>query len=267
MAPHGLSVNHSVPRPMAEAHSHLEIELGLSDAERTSMLYGGTRLDYGFQVNVFWAVIPHQVIAVAPGRHEAWSINIPVAWLFGWQLPQPFVRRLLHGEIIADDDPEHCRYVLTQLRQWQRDLHHGTAGRQTVVLEVRACLQRLARTMAQQRRPSAAYTGDVGTAQRIAAYLLENFRQSITAADIARLVGRHEKSVMRFYKQMTGMTLWQSLTAFRLHQAQRLLLTTDRKVIDVALESGFRTLSHFYTVFKRTCGMTPRQYRLQLRGD
>jgi AraC-like DNA-binding protein len=35
------------------------------------------------------------------------------------------------------------------------------------------------------------------------------------------------------------------LTHYRIAQAQRLLATTDEKVIDVAMESGFRTRESF----------------------
>lgn len=43
--------------------------------------------------------------------------------------------------------------------------------------------------------------------------------------------------------------------------AIRLLLTTDLKIIDIAMESGFESISSFYKSFKDVCGRRPGEYR------
>ena len=57
------------------------------------------------------------------------------------------------------------------------------------------------------------------------------------------------------------MTLREYLTQQRLSQAQRLLATTDSKVVDVAFASGFGSVSQFYDVFTRYCGQSPNHFR------
>ena len=47
----------------------------------------------------------------------------------------------------------------------------------------------------------------------------------------------------------------------RVSHAQRLLVTTDLRVLDVALESGFSSLAPFYNAFGRYCGMRPLAFR------
>ena len=47
----------------------------------------------------------------------------------------------------------------------------------------------------------------------------------------------------------------------RLRQARSLLLEDNRKIIDVALESGYRNLGLFNKMFKRNFGMTPSEWR------
>ncbi len=54
------------------------------------------------------------------------------------------------------------------------------------------------------------------------------------------------------------------LTFHRIAHAQRLLATTDAKVIDVANESGFPSLSRFYAAFRSVCGQTPNAFRQQV---
>lgn len=50
-------------------------------------------------------------------------------------------------------------------------------------------------------------------------------------------------------------------THYRIAQAQRMLATTDEKVIDIAFAAGFRTSSRFDDAFRRACGCSPNRYR------
>lgn len=43
-------------------------------------------------------------------------------------------------------------------------------------------------------------------------------------------------------------------------------LTTNATVIDIAMESGFTSVSSFYAAFKRVTGVCPNRYRRGLRG-
>ncbi|MNN96667.1 HTH-type transcriptional activator RhaS [compost metagenome] len=53
------------------------------------------------------------------------------------------------------------------------------------------------------------------------------------------------------------------LIQLRLENAYTLLQTTDRKILDIAMECGFRTLSNFNRLFKRHIGTEPRNVRTQ----
>jgi len=55
------------------------------------------------------------------------------------------------------------------------------------------------------------------------------------------------------------------VTRLRVSRAQQLLATSDDKVVDVALNSGFNSLSRFNDVFKKACGSSPRAYRERCR--
>jgi AraC-like DNA-binding protein len=57
------------------------------------------------------------------------------------------------------------------------------------------------------------------------------------------------------------MSFKQYLTSIRIHEAKRLLLETDRLVIDIALEVGFNSISHFNRVFKTSTQVSPVEFR------
>jgi transcriptional regulator GlxA family with amidase domain len=48
----------------------------------------------------------------------------------------------------------------------------------------------------------------------------------------------------------------------RISHAQKLLETTPFSVTDIAAQSGFVSLNHFFRVFHARTGVTPRAFRL-----
>lgn len=57
------------------------------------------------------------------------------------------------------------------------------------------------------------------------------------------------------------MTFREFMSQLRLNRAKDLLRETDLPVIDVAAETGWRSLAHFTSTFGRRVGMTPSRYR------
>lgn len=77
--------------------------------------------------------------------------------------------------------------------------------------------------------------------------------------------GLHPSHVARVCARHTGKTPSQLVAEARMATAARLLATTDEPIIAVAMEVGLDNLSHFYALFKRHHGVTPRAYRVQHR--
>ncbi|MGC3943959.1 MAG: helix-turn-helix transcriptional regulator [Chryseolinea sp.] len=48
----------------------------------------------------------------------------------------------------------------------------------------------------------------------------------------------------------------------RMAHAARELMLGSSPIIEVALDCGFNNLAHFYALFRKTHGMTPRRYRM-----
>ena len=66
---------------------------------------------------------------------------------------------------------------------------------------------------------------------------------------------------MNLFRKAFGTTMTAFITQHRISHAQRLLVTTDDAILDVALASGFQSLSRFNEAFKAACGCSPRDYR------
>ncbi|PWU11101.1 MAG: hypothetical protein C5B50_23940 [Verrucomicrobia bacterium] len=80
-------------------------------------------------------------------------------------------------------------------------------------------------------------------------------------AELARLCGCSPRHFYRLFREHFGESVRSRQTELRLLKASRLLSTTGDKVIQIALESGYRNLGLFNSLFKRRFGITPSQWR------
>ena len=65
----------------------------------------------------------------------------------------------------------------------------------------------------------------------------------------------------RIFYDVVGMTFREKRTEIRLARARELLATSNTKVVEVALESGYRSLSLFNLMFTRRFGTSPARWR------
>jgi len=99
-------------------------------------------------------------------------------------------------------------------------------------------------------------------AQRISDYLAKHFSEpdiSIVTAGVS--LGLSQKKIASIMNTEFKLSFKRYLTSIRIHEAKRLLLETDRLVIDIALGVGFSTISHFNRVFKTTTQISPLEFR------
>ncbi len=71
-------------------------------------------------------------------------------------------------------------------------------------------------------------------------------------------------SLGRFIKKNCGCTFTDLLQEKRLKQACHLLTSTRLSAADIAFTIGYENVSYFYRLFKKTFGMSPREYRLNV---
>jgi AraC-like DNA-binding protein len=88
----------------------------------------------------------------------------------------------------------------------------------------------------------------------------------LTFADLMQETRCTARHLSRIFHQVVGMTFREKQAQVRLLRAQELLATTESKVVEVALESGYQSLSLFNLMFKRRFGLTPAKWRDQTRN-
>lgn len=90
---------------------------------------------------------------------------------------------------------------------------------------------------------------------------------SLTVAAVADELGTNRTYLSRAINESTGKTFTQVVNSYRVRQAVAEIsdLEADKPLKQIALESGFSSLSTFYTAFQSAVGMTPARYRAKLK--
>ena len=97
--------------------------------------------------------------------------------------------------------------------------------------------------------------------KRVKDYIQSNYKESISlekAATIACLSASHFR---RVFKKECGVSFSQYLTAQRIIQAKLSLIDLQKPISDIAYELGFKDSNYFSTVFRKSEGISPREFR------
>jgi len=89
----------------------------------------------------------------------------------------------------------------------------------------------------------------------------ENYSSNISINDICNLIYLSPCHFKRVFKDCTGQTPYQYLMRIRLEKAKEILREKNDSIEEVAKQCGFVNSGHFSTVFKRSMGMSPSEYR------
>lgn len=96
--------------------------------------------------------------------------------------------------------------------------------------------------------------------EEVSAYMKQHYA-AIAIQDLQSAFHFQEDYFNRLIKEKTGMTYSAYLQHIRLEHAERLLLTTDQTVDEIADAVGYHNKGYFYKIFIQKRGMTPAQYR------
>lgn len=84
---------------------------------------------------------------------------------------------------------------------------------------------------------------------------------TLSLTDVSRALEVNGKYLTRVFSRVVGQHMRTYILDLRVHHACRLLLSNDRPIKAVAVESGFRRPERFGRVFRARVGVTPAAYR------
>ena len=95
-------------------------------------------------------------------------------------------------------------------------------------------------------------------------YINHHYQENITLEQVASISGFSKFHFTRIFKQCMDMTFYEYLNEKRITKAEELLYTTVLSITDIAMNSGFSSISAFNRTFKSIKGCSPSEYRNKL---
>jgi len=102
-----------------------------------------------------------------------------------------------------------------------------------------------------------------GKIEKITSYLCSEYTHPIHLKEMASMASMNPSAFCRYFKENTGKTFKQYVLDLRVGYACKMLMMGTRNVAQIALESGFDSISHFNRIFRRITGFSPTEYRAQ----
>jgi len=88
-----------------------------------------------------------------------------------------------------------------------------------------------------------------------------NYFNDISLEDISKIANLTPTAFCRLFKQRTNRHFVEYLNEVRISNACRFLLETNLNISEIAFQCGYKTLSNFNKIFKKTTALSPKEYR------
>lgn len=96
-------------------------------------------------------------------------------------------------------------------------------------------------------------------------FISEHGHEAICIKNLVSVAAMSRRGLHKAFLEHLGRTPGQELQRVRIERAKLLLSTTDQKVESVAHASGYRSINSFCVAFKRTTGMSAKNFRGKMR--
>lgn len=94
-------------------------------------------------------------------------------------------------------------------------------------------------------------------------YIEDNFSKDISLDNIANLVCKSKRTIMRHYKLVHKMSIGERIRQKRLYNAQEMLKKTDLPIKAIAYKCGIPDPAYFCNFFKSEFGVSPIEFRCE----
>jgi AraC-like DNA-binding protein len=203
------------------------------------------------QILVRWTRGSHDLIAGSQTRFH-W-IAVSLAWLLQWRLEQGFFSKLIHQQVVVESSPRAVETFSTLHSELARADEHSPAAE----LELAALMLRLSRNHSDGASAEPGITQALQMMQTVS----QRFKEPLSLELIAAPTRLHPNYASSLFRRVFGIRIMRFVAKVRCAHATRLLRNSHMRVLDIALESGFNSLSQFYQAFQDLNGCTPTQYR------
>ncbi len=182
--------------------------------------------------------------------------------------PREFLPLMASTVQIFDTDlrfPE-TNFEDTTLQHLILEISNLVAGNDTTSFQYEHCLYRIAKRLTQRMgrfHPDAWRKNKDKLLLRARDYIHDNVENDISINDLSKVANISKFHFIRLFRSQFGLTPHQYILNHKINRA-KLALKSGRPPSHVAQDFGFFDVSHLNRHFKRSFGITPKQYQHQL---
>jgi AraC-like DNA-binding protein len=168
------------------------------------------------------------------------------------QSPSTALKASVHG---GYDVPTHS--ILTSLRVLAADHSKGPLAQLLTESLLHACLRLLKSPQKHHLRKA------IRTYESLCLYVQENFQGPITRESVAQHFGLAPNHISRVFRKEGFMRFNDYLNLVRVNRAKFMLQNYGLTLKEIAFDCGYNDTAYFCRVFKKTCKVTPTEYRTE----
>lgn len=113
----------------------------------------------------------------------------------------------------------------------------------------------------EQRLSTDSYDINDPSIKKIIKYIENNITSTLVVDDLADIANMSRRKLELKFKAATGNTIHKFITDKKINWITSQLISTDKSLLDLALEAGYNDVRSVYRIFKENLEITPLNYR------
>jgi AraC family transcriptional regulator of arabinose operon len=213
-----------------------------------------------------WDCVPGDVVIVPPGLPQDYATAERGTWTFDWchfLPPAHWDKMLRFFDMHSQTRLFHARINDMELNDarlaFERVCRHQETNLFLALNGLEEVLLRVSGIGNENRQHLDARVNQIIT------WLADHLNETHSLTELAQRVHLSPSRLSHLFKEQTGRSIVEMLTGMRLNQAMRLLEFTTLSVSEIAGEVGFQSPFYFTTRFTEHYGMSPTEYKKQIK--
>lgn len=205
-------------------------------------------------------------IVFNPSLFNEW-VNDPVHI----QLLSMYLEGKVHFPLLLSRSDVWASQYKAELNELTTELHHKEAGYQLIVkAKLYAWLVKLARYYSKlqpvviEREP---YFANRDHFKQLIDWVKEHYAEKLSVKQAAKIVGLDQYYFCKQFKKLTGRTFIEYVNVCRVSEAERLLLSSQATIAEIAVQVGCENANYFTKLYKQYKGITPSDVRRRNEGE
>ena len=261
-----ISKNPEVPEQY-HYHNYIEFLYGL-DAEAVIWINGERHRFSSGNLIVINSEEMHCVSIIKPSRYICVKFSPSVLYsddrsLFEFKYVTPFLSSKAHQKLFDGGAFENIdlHSAVTDI------MHEWNCHKPAFELMIRSNILRIfAEIFRYWDKNNALHLNNILTEpiKKALLHISENY-ESVTERTAADSCGLSYNHFSASFKRSVGLSFNDYVTILRVNEAEKMLLSSDKSITEIAMSCGFSSSSHFISRFKQYKQITPGQFRKKLR--